>query len=63
MLDVVDKSDDWAWRLGYHRCSNSITENPAIPEASTWAMMLLGFAGLGFAGYRKSKAGRRTVYA
>ena len=23
-----------------------------IPEPSTWAMMLLGFAGLGFAGYR-----------
>jgi PEP-CTERM motif len=25
------------------------------PEPSTWAMMLLGFAGLGFAGYRKSR--------
>jgi PEP-CTERM motif len=24
------------------------------PEPSTWAMMMLGFAGLGFAGYRKS---------
>ena len=28
----------------------------AVPEPSTWAMMLLGFAGLGFAGYRKAKA-------
>ena len=27
----------------------------AIPEPSTWAMMLLGFAGLGYAGYRKAK--------
>jgi phospholipase/lecithinase/hemolysin len=27
----------------------------AVPEASTWAMMLLGFAGLGFAGYRRSR--------
>jgi hypothetical protein len=27
----------------------------AVPEPSTWAMMLLGFAGLGFAGYRKSR--------
>ena len=27
----------------------------ATPEPSTWAMMLLGFAGLGFAGYRKVK--------
>jgi hypothetical protein len=25
------------------------------PEPSTWAMMLVGFAGLGFAGYRKSR--------
>ena len=25
-----------------------------IPESSTWAMMLLGFAGLGYAGYRAS---------
>jgi PEP-CTERM motif len=25
-----------------------------IPEPSTWAMMLLGFAGLGFLGYRKT---------
>jgi hypothetical protein len=28
------------------------------PEPSTWAMMLLGFAGLGFAGYRKAQGGR-----
>jgi PEP-CTERM motif len=27
-----------------------------IPEPSTWAMMLLGFVGLGFAGYRSRKA-------
>jgi hypothetical protein len=26
-----------------------------VPEPSTWAMMLLGFAGLGFAGYRAAK--------
>ena len=25
----------------------------AVPEPSTWAMMLLGFAGLGFVGYRR----------
>jgi hypothetical protein len=31
----------------------------AIPEPSTWAMMLLGFAGIGFVGYRKAKT-RRT---
>jgi hypothetical protein len=26
-----------------------------VPEASTWAMMLLGFVGLGFASYRRSR--------
>ena len=29
-----------------------------VPEPSTWAMMLLGFAGLGYAGYRKSRPRR-----
>ena len=32
----------------------------AVPEPSSWAMMLLGFVGLGFAGYRAS---RRTAAA
>jgi fibro-slime domain-containing protein len=39
----------------------SVTLNPlrpSVPEPSTWAMMLLGFAGLGFAGWRAS---RRTI--
>jgi hypothetical protein len=27
----------------------------AVPEPSTWAIMLIGFAGLGFAGYRASR--------
>jgi hypothetical protein len=29
-----------------------------VPEPSTWAMMLLGFAGLGFAGYRHARKAR-----
>jgi PEP-CTERM motif len=28
--------------------------NTTAPEPSTWAMMLVGFAGLGFVGYRRS---------
>ena len=28
---------------------------PAVPEPSTWAMMLLGFAGLGYMGFRQRK--------
>jgi hypothetical protein len=29
--------------------------SPGVPEASTWAMMLAGFAGLGYAGWRKAR--------
>ena len=34
----------------------------AVPEASTWAMMLIGFAGLGYAAYRKTKT-KRMAFA
>jgi hypothetical protein len=36
---------------------NTIGFETTIPEPSTWAMMLLGFAGLGFLGYRKVRQG------
>ncbi len=32
-----------------------------VPEPSTWAMMMVGFAGLAFAGYRRREA--KTVIA
>jgi PEP-CTERM motif len=32
-----------------------------VPEPSTWALMLIGFAGLGFAGYRASS--KRVAFA
>jgi unsaturated chondroitin disaccharide hydrolase len=31
--------------------------DPSVPEPSIWAMMLIGFAGLGLAGYRASRKG------
>ena len=30
-----------------------ITVTAAVPEPSTWAMMLLGFMGIGFMAYRR----------
>jgi hypothetical protein len=32
---------------------NTPTVNAAVPEPSTWAMMILGFAGVGFMAYRR----------
>jgi hypothetical protein len=31
-----------------------------VPEPSTWGMMLVGFAGLGFAGYRARRSALST---
>ena len=30
----------------------------AVPEPTTWAMMMLGFAGLGYAAFRRNTKGR-----
>ena len=39
--------------------STSVTGDATlVPEPSTWAMMLLGFAGLGYAGYRRTQKGQ-----
>jgi len=40
--------------------STAATSLDAVPEASTWAMLLIGFAGLGFAGFRR-RTGRPTT--
>ena len=40
---------------GYMDGSFSWSITGGVPEPSTWAMLMLGFAGLGFAGYRQSK--------
>jgi hypothetical protein len=36
---------------------------PVVPEPSTWAMLLLGFAGLGFVGYRRKGAAGQAAHA
>jgi hypothetical protein len=30
----------------------------SVPEPSTWAMLLLGFAGLGFVSYRRTRGAK-----
>jgi hypothetical protein len=34
----------------------AIVATPTVPEPSTWPLMLVGFAGLAFAGYRQQAA-------
>ena len=33
----------------------SLTVSPTVPEPSSWALMLVGFAGLGLAGFRRAR--------
>jgi hypothetical protein len=39
--------------FGGNSLRGSLTISSAIPEPSTWAMLLLGFAGIGFMAYRR----------
>jgi hypothetical protein len=38
--------------------STVISDPPAVPECSTWAMMLVGFAGLGYAARLRGRKAR-----
>jgi hypothetical protein len=52
-LGVTPGTYEWTWGTGANQ--NFTLVIATIPEASTWAMMLAGFAGLGFATYRSSR--------
>ena len=43
-------------QIGFDNITLGSAVAGGVPEPSTWAMMLLGFGGLGFAGYRRNKA-------
>ena len=59
-LDLRSGAYEWTWGSGPDQNFTLViaTLGAAVPESSTWAMMLLGFAGLGFAGYRHGWKGR-----
>ena len=41
----------------------TVSTSPAVPEPATWAMMLLGFTGLGYAAFRRNSNGRAPTAA
>jgi hypothetical protein len=43
--------------------SSNVNLSSTIPEPRTWAMMLLGLAGFGFAGYRKARGSQASSMA
>ncbi len=54
-----DPNQDVIWNANVSVGGGTFTV--AVPELSTWAMMLAGFAGLGFAGYRRTKSDRAAL--
>lgn len=53
-LGVTPGVYEWTWGRGANQNFTLDIVAGAVPEPSTWAMALLGFAGLGYAGYRKA---------
>jgi hypothetical protein len=60
-LGVTPGRYEWTWGTGANQNFTLVVEIAAIPEPSTWAMMVLGFAGLGFMGYRSAGWCRATA--
>jgi PEP-CTERM motif len=58
-LRVTPGTYQWTWGTGANQ-NFTLVIGAVVPEPSTWAMMLIGFAGLGFMGYR-SAGWRRTA--
>src|SRR3984957_16096122 len=58
---TINGINDRGTVVGFYMNANGATigtEGTMVPEPSTWAMMLLGFAGFGFLGYRKVRQGK-----
>jgi hypothetical protein len=50
VIKLIDRSGFWNVEL------SSVTVTSAVPEPSTWAMMILGFFGIGTMTYRRRKS-------
>ena len=52
---IADANDDQLDTTAFIQGLGNAPPTPGVPELSTWVMMLLGFAGLGYAGSRKAR--------
>jgi len=55
MVTGVDRSGEITWsnNFGVYDTTFSITIASPVPEPTTWAMLIVGFAGVGFMAYRR----------
>ncbi len=53
---IQPKAGDLPWIM-----ISEVQFSNAVPEPSTWALMLLGFAGVGYAAYRRSRKNSGSV--
>jgi hypothetical protein len=53
---ITSAKGSWCAQYGNSMCNvgSGPSSSWSVPEPSTWTMMLLGFAGLGFAGYHQT---------
>lgn len=52
----ISTNAEWVWATGDNTGQAFFSATiSAVPEPSTWAMMVLGFAGLGFMAYRRKQ--------
>ena len=59
-LGVTPGTYKWTWGDGPNQ-NFTLVVGTVVPEPSTWAMMVVGFAGLGFLGYQGTGRPRRTA--
>jgi hypothetical protein len=61
--DAASNLEGWGSNEYWAGFNNITTSTSTIPEPSTWAMMLLGFAGLGYAAVRRAGKDRIATSA
>jgi hypothetical protein len=57
-LGITPGTYVYSWGSDAHADTLTIEIGSPIPEPSTWAMGLIGFAGLGYASYRRARGGK-----